>query len=499
MKSNRHHLLKTAVLTAGLALTGFGTSQNALAQSSATSISFQGALNGPGGQPLPNGDYNLTFRFWDEPAPGGNPVSTNITVPNVPVAGGVASTAIPVDPVWFNGQTRYMGVHVGGGSELLPRVLVTAVPYAMTAESLKPGATLTQLHLEYGTNAQGHRDYLTIGPDSPGHRKPLLITTEAPGITFKSPRDPEANIDAHWDLTGDAFFNGNIGFVRWRFDEAEAHPAFVISSNLSVGIGTASPRAKLDIRGYGAVLNVGEVPASYPGTLSLVGSSAGIVFQSPNDPSAGTLGRWSMGTDQFANGNFGIVRWPNHETLALAPLLIRPNGNVGINNLNPQSALDVDGTTRTRVLQITGGADLAEHLSVTDPNPGDEFRVEPGMVVSIDSTGARKFKLSDEQYDRKRVGIISGGNGVKPGLVLRDEGNPQADGEHPIALSGQVWCHADASFGPIEPGDLLTTSSTPGHAMRVSDFDRARFAVLGQALTGLKEGRGWVQVLVGKQ
>jgi hypothetical protein len=48
-------------------------------------------------------------------------------------------------------------------------------------------------------------------------------------------------------------------------------------------------------------------------------------------------------------------------------------------------------------------------------------------------------------------------------------------------------------------GDLPTTSATPGHAMRVSDFDKARFAVLGQALTGLKEGRGWVQVLVGKQ
>lgn len=35
--------------------------------------------------------------------------------------------------------------------------------------------------------------------------------------------------------------------------------------------------------------------------------------------------------------------------------------------------------------------------------------------------------------------------------------------------------------------------------MKVSDDTKARFSVLGQALTGLKESRGWVQVLVGKQ
>jgi len=180
-------------------------------------------------------------------------------------------------------------------------------------------------------------------------------------------------------------------------------------------------------------------------------------------------------------------------------IVIRRNGFVGIGWPVPGAELDVNGTTVTRVLRITGGADLAEHLNVTDTKPTDEFKIAPGMVVSIDPSGNRQFKLSDEPYDRKRVGIISGGNGVKSGLVLRQEGNPEADGDQPVALTGQVWCYADASFGAIEPGDLLTTSSTPGHAMKVTDFDRARFAVLGQALTGLKEGRGWVQVLVEKQ
>src|SRR4051812_39992285 len=69
---------------------------------SATSISFQGALTGSNGQPLPNGPYNLTFKFYDVPT-GGLALGTS-NVPNVPVAGGIASTPIPVDAAWFDGH-----------------------------------------------------------------------------------------------------------------------------------------------------------------------------------------------------------------------------------------------------------------------------------------------------------------------------------------------------------------------------------------------------------
>jgi hypothetical protein len=58
---------------------------------------------------------------------------------------------------------------------------------------------------------------------------------------------------------------------------------------------------------------------------------------------------------------------------------------------------------------------------------------------------------------------------------------------------------ADASNGPIEPGDLLTTSSAPGQAMKVTDHARAQGAILGKAMTGLSEGNGMVLVLVALQ
>ena len=55
---------------------------------------------------------------------------------------------------------------------------------------------------------------------------------------------------------------------------------------------------------------------------------------------------------------------------------------------------------------------------------------------------------------------------------------------------------ADATDGAIQPGDLVTSSATPGHAMKVADHARAQGAILGKAMTGLKQGRGLVLVLV---
>ncbi len=64
----------------------------------------------------------------------------------------------------------------------------------------------------------------------------------------------------------------------------------------------------------------------------------------------------------------------------------------------------------------------------------------------------------------------------------------------PVAFSGIVQCKADASAGPIAVGDLLTTSPTPGHAMRASN--PAPGTVVGKALEPLASGTGLIKVLV---
>jgi hypothetical protein len=85
---------------------------------------------------------------------------------------------------------------------------------------------------------------------------------------------------------------------------------------------------------------------------------------------------------------------------------------------------------------------------------------------------------------------------VSPGVLLRQEGTDATTGQHPVALTGRVYGWADATAEPIRPGDLLTTSATPGHAMKVTDAERAQGAILGKAMSALPEGRGLVLILV---
>jgi len=65
-----------------------------------------------------------------------------------------------------------------------------------------------------------------------------------------------------------------------------------------------------------------------------------------------------------------------------------------------------------------------------------------------------------------------------------------------VTLGAYKAVKADASFGAIHPGDLLTTSSHAGYAMRVNDKAAASGAIIGKALSSLAGGTGSVTVMV---
>jgi hypothetical protein len=150
-----------------------------------------------------------------------------------------------------------------------------------------------------------------------------------------------------------------------------------------------------------------------------------------------------------------------------------------------------EGRAICNVLELLGGSDIAEPFEMS------HGKVKAGALVVIDEKNPGKLKLSNEAYDTKVAGIVSGAGGVKPGLTLTQK-EVFKDGQN-VAISGRVYCLADASHGPIEAGDLLTTSDTPGHAMTASDRGRAYGSVIGKAMTPLKEGKGLVLVLVNLQ
>jgi hypothetical protein len=174
--------------------------------------------------------------------------------------------------------------------------------------------------------------------------------------------------------------------------------------------------------------------------------------------------------------------------------IIRLRNSSGATTITLDADFSGDGRITTQELQITGGSDLSEQFDITALDEA----VKPGMVVCIDPRNPGRLIPSTRAYDRTVAGVISGAGGVKPGMLMGQKGTA-ADGQHPVALTGRVYAMVDATYGSIEPGDLLTTSDTAGHAKKVTDPARAQGAILGKAMTPLNGGKGLVLVLVALQ
>ncbi len=157
-------------------------------------------------------------------------------------------------------------------------------------------------------------------------------------------------------------------------------------------------------------------------------------------------------------------------------------------------AADFKGDVAVNVLQINGGSDVAEPFTIDEDGEG---MPEPGTVVALDPASPGKVRVSSEAYDKKVAGIVSGAGGVRSGLTLWQEGT--LEGDALVAIAGRVYCRAEAISGPIEVGDLLTTSRMAGYAMKALDRDRAHGAIIGKAVSSLRDGTGLVLVLVNLQ
>jgi hypothetical protein len=136
------------------------------------------------------------------------------------------------------------------------------------------------------------------------------------------------------------------------------------------------------------------------------------------------------------------------------------------------------------------GADFAESMAVA----GDRSKYIAGDLPVIDPTTNRCLALSQQPYSTLVAGIYS----TKPGMLgsTRKVDEVAAKDEVPLAVVGIVPCKVTTENGPIRVGDLLVTSSTPGHAMKGTDRSKLVGAVVGKALEPLPQGTGVIQVLV---
>jgi hypothetical protein len=146
----------------------------------------------------------------------------------------------------------------------------------------------------------------------------------------------------------------------------------------------------------------------------------------------------------------------------------------------------------------SGGADVAEYILASEP-------LEPGDVVELDPHNPKHYRKVREPYSPLVAGVISTAPGFVLGakhlslaLSVNGEGRGEVEpGERPLlALLGRVPVKATTENGPIRPGDLLTSASKPGYAMRCVDVTHCEGAILGKALEALDESEGVILVLL---
>jgi hypothetical protein len=200
------------------------------------------------------------------------------------------------------------------------------------------------------------------------------------------------------------------------------------------------------------------------GRISCGGSGKDGTLQLSNGSGVGAIGL-NAATGQITIGGPGIA------------------GHIQIEDDAGNPTLRLDGSTGDIILQ---NADCAEEFDCADAD------VEPGDIVVLNGSGA--VSRSGRPFDQRVVGIVSGAGGYRPAIVLDRRRDDR--GRVPVAITGKALCKVDATYAPVSIGDLLTTSATPGHAMRAADPLRAFGAVIGKALRPLNVGAALVPVLV---
>ena len=428
------------------------------------------------------------------------------------LAGGVANGAI-TSAMLANGSVTSNKVANGaiGTTQLGSNVVTTAniAAGAVGALQISNNAITGQQLASYialgGTNAVGNLDIY----QTQAHTPAISLYGETAQLAMFGP-------DALQKVSLDAEYGW--GQLTLRNSSSMDQEAAVLTANATNGasllLNNSNGLTRASIWGANSGGQVQLFQPSGTNTVSLFGNGSQISTYGSDGlervrlwgPAYGeVLLKNSLAGNQTAvqltaNGSSGGILLLNNTNGLQRAVIAGNNGGGSCNLYRSDGAATItmnaddgagSGLITTSVLQITGGADLSEQFDIESADGA----IQPGMVVCIDPEHPGQLAVSSKSYDRAVAGIVSGAGGVKPGMLMGHQGT-LADGKHPVALTGRVFCWADASAGPILPGDLLTTSMTPGHAMKVTDSTHAQGAILGKAMGSLQTGKGLVLILV---
>lgn len=208
------------------------------------------------------------------------------------------------------------------------------------------------------------------------------------------------------------------------------------------------------------------------------------------------IGGTAIPTDAFLEINQNASGGVAH--IELNPIATPPLTDVDMGDIY----MDTDGVLYIRSTSAWAAANTAADFSELIVPEGFEKDTHDGVIlyageidggdlIVINADG--EYERSSKPYDSALAGVESGERGrfrLKTGSLERVEGQRQ------VGIVGHIQTNVSIENGPIRPGDSLTTSSTPGHAMKATKPG----TIVGKALesfSGHSTGQtGMIEVLV---
>ncbi len=265
--------------------------------------------------------------------------------------------------------------------------------------------------------------------------------------------------------------------LSWYYNAVPANGYLNISTanNQNIIISPGSGRVGIGTPNPGAIFHVYNASGA-AGDLE-VGR-----FEAPNATAAGEQQYLTVGNT--SNGGY-IAYMQSNASLGLglhgsAATINIKGGNVGIGTAAPGAyKLNVAGDVFVSGQITAGPGDVAEEFFTDKDYPA-------GTVLVMDNNGYKSSRACNKEYDSTVIGVIS----EQPGMVIG-----RIDGKHkaPVALTGVIKVRINDAGGKIRKGDLLTTSSMIGEAMKAAEPKIG--TIIGKALEDDSD-KGWIMALV---
>lgn len=510
-----------------------------------TVILYQGRLTDDSGRPV-NDTLSMTFALYAVPE-GGMPAWVEAH-PAITVTDGLLTAylgeSVPLSSGVLN-DNHYLGLTVGSDSEMTPRQRLASEPYART---LAPGAAISGSAGPWEAVVSITNTAFRVNASSALR----LHSIDGSGPVLQVTLDPEEGWDGAvasaiyarrtsrtiwgWPTIQTTSYGGTPGLAA---NSTDGTALFGVAGDPGTsgspaggpfqGWYTTFPSAKAGVLGYSTIgpggyftaTNTGLYATSLEGpaieadlwvtgegthgfnhtVVATNGSTHGHAAILGSNVSTGLYGGGPgvYGNSQQGSGVLGEAGRSGTGPIQDPLKSLSASTGAGVMGYSTVGPGVYATSTVTYSLYVDGdayftgngyfagdvitNADIAENYYATDS-------LEPGDVVVLDPDTFLGVRRADRAYDTAAAGVISS----RP--AIRIQGRIEDNQGAPLALIGRVPAKADANYGAISVGDLLTTSPTPGHAMRCADRLQCVGAIIGKALEPLDNGTGVILALV---